>query len=790
MIVVNQVRSFGFGKSLLRKPWWELEERPLPLRRKLTRDLRRDFSSKSQKPNREHLVRVFNDGKYYKAFNRDQRQQWNRMSTSLGDGNDGLFLNSRLNSPTGLIKFSEDSLMKAKSLVLTMLQEVNTESGKLHYIRKLDQLSDLLCRVIDVAEFIRVAHPDDKWVEAAQRTHEIMFGYMNQLNTNTELSENLRKVLGSRQVTSQLSEEEIEVGKYLEHDFERSGIHMDPKTRDDFVSITQDISLLGANFIGNVNTLESLWCEVRKSDFDLLPDDSLKKNIMYLQKNAPAKNTESIYIPLVGSLPHDIMMDCPVEGVRKDVWVALHNTPQPQVDILNKIAQYRAYLAKMLGYDSFCHYQLEYKLAKNPENVMAFLKNVQESLVSRGGVIGELKHLASYKEDGQNKDLDILDAIKPWDRDYLLARLHRDEDEPPQDISPYLSVGLIVAGLSDLFSLIFNIAIIPEATREGETWDVNQVRKLAIYDMSTNKKLGYIYVDFWSHKVQPSHFTVVCLREINSSIQSESVEELKGLVQLDEEEQYQLPVISLVCNFGNNRARLSFLFGKEPPTLLSLDQVETLFHEMGHAMHSMISRTKLHNLSGTRCQTDFVELPSVLMESFAKDPRVLCKVALHYETGEPLPESLLKEHQTRRAVLSKCETFMQSKMAMLDQALHNEDVITNFYDFDSTSVYHKLEARLKVFADIYSTWHARFLHLFSYGAVYYSYLLDRAIAEKIWACLFSADPWSREAGQKYKESILKWGGTRDPWVCLADALDDPSLKLGDKEAIKKISTMI
>lgn len=130
-------------------------------------------------------------------------------------------------------------------------------------------------------------------------------------------------------------------------------------------------------------------------------------------------------------------------------------------------------------------------------------------------------------------------------------------------------------------------------------------------------------------------------------------------------------------------------------------------------------------------------------------------------------------------------------MALLDQVLHNESVVDfsnqdSLKNFSSTSVYHKLESELKVFADQWSTWHGKFPHLFSYGAVYYSYLLDRAIAEKIWNGLFEKDPWSRAAGEKYKESILKWGGARDPWLCLADALDDEALSKGDARAMEII----
>lgn len=762
----------------------------------------RRYSSLAHNPD-EHLRKVFDDQKYFDSFTRSASHD-GRMSSIFSGNLAGLFRNKSLASPLGLVEFSKKSLEDAKRLVADMMREVkSSREGRLHYIRKLDQLSDILCRVIDVAEFIRVTHPSQKWTNAAQRTHEIMFEYMNQLNTNVELYENLRGLLEDPLIRAHLSQEEMEVGEYLKQDFERSGIHMDPTTRSNFVNITQEISLLGSHFNNEIHNLESYWCEISRSEFQCIDDTILKNEIYGFQSRAPdRKNGDSsrVYVPLAGHIPYTILSKCPVESVRRKVWIALHNSPKDQIDTLNAFVKYRAILAKMLGYKSFAHYQLEHKMAKNPENVMTLLANLQHGLLNRDvGVCQEVRKLHGFKDSNSASmsDLDVLDDVKPWDREFLLAQLQAKmyhDEEALNNISEYFSVGTIVSGLCKLFKSIYNVSLIPEATLKGETWDASQVRKLNVFDLSTNKKLGYLYLDFWSPKVLPSHFTIVCLRKLNTDIASESKDEMKSLVQLDEKEQYQLPVISLVCNFLKpSDSGIGRFAGveKEKPTLLTLDQVDTIFHEMGHAMHSMIGRTDLHNLSGTRCLTDFVELPSVLMESFSRDPRVLCKIATHYETKEPLPEALLAKHQAHRVLLDGCETFMQSKMAMLDQALHNEDIINQgMQGFDSTVVYHSLESSLKVFADRWSTWHGKFPHLFSYGAVYYSYLLDRAIAEKVWSGLFKDDPWSREAGQRYRDCILKWGGTRDPWVCLADALGDDRLRKGDPKAMEIIGQNI
>lgn len=743
------------------------------------------------------LKRVFDDQKFYTQFN---RQHFNLLS----DSNVGLFQNQYLKTPEGLVQFSKDSLKHAKLLVAQMLIDVETDqAGKLSYIRKLDQLSDILCRAIDVAEFIRNAHSGSAWVDAAQQTHEILFEYMNQLNTNVELYHQLVKVLNDPNVTGALSEEEIKVGEYLKEDFEKSGIHMDDHTRKNFVELTQEISVMGANYSNGLHSLDSLWCEVDKSEFEKIDNKSLKAEVYKYQLKSPSykKHSNLVLIPLIEYIPYTILTECPSESVRRKIWIAYHNASKHQIELLNGFIKYRAVLARMLGYESYAHHQLQHKMAKSPKNVKTFLDKIQSNLLAspQNGLMKEIRALYNLKHKA-NKDLsddEIISEVKPWDRDYLLNQLQLEHqklipDPDSTEIREYLSIGTIMSGLDKLFNSIYQIKLNPVATGEGETWDKSQVRKIEVFDMKSNKILGYLYIDFWSPKVFPSHFTIVCSRKLNTDIGIESSANTAEQVHLDETGTYQLPVISIVFNFNKPSSIFSPFADSNEPTLLGLEQVETIFHEMGHAMHSMIGKTNLQNLSGTRAVTDFVELPSVLMESFAKDPRVLCKIATHYKTGKPLSQDLFDVHQKQRFLMYETEIFMQSKMALLDQVLHSSDTVdkmaADFENFDTTPIYHNLESNLKIFADRWSSWHGKFLHLFSYGSVYYSYLLDRAIADKVYKELFMKDPWSSEAGDKYRNSVLKWGGTRDPWLCLADALDNDELRRGDSKAMEIIGS--
>ena len=163
----------------------------------------------------------------------------------------------------------------------------------------------------------------------------------------------------------------------------------------------------------------------------------------------------------------------------------------------------------------------------------------------------------------------------------------------------------------------------------------------------------------------------------------------------------------------------------------------------------------------------------------------LSSISSHYKTGKSLDVEVLKNHQLENQFLQNCETFSQIKMSFLDQELHNLDHTTDG-SIDVIAIYHRLERRLAVLPDDQSNWCGKFGHLFGYGASYYSYLFDRAIASKIWDHLFEQDPFNRTNGTKFKEGLLQWGGSRDPWYLLSQVLDEPRLAKGDEWGMRYI----
>ncbi|CAG8663152.1 4154_t:CDS:2, partial [Acaulospora colombiana] len=260
----------------------------------------------------------------------------------------------------------------------------------------------------------------------------------------------------------------------------------------------------------------------------------------------------------------------------------------------------------------------------------------------------------------------------------------------------------------------------------------------------------------------PSEIDPIELGELASSDRGEIIKGKDG--------RYQLPVVVLVCDFVKPK-------NAKIPTLLNWIEVETLFHEMGHAMHC------------TRCPTDFVELPSILMEHFVYSPSVLSLFAKHFETREPIPLDLIYSHRNARSQFSAMETQYQILMALLDQLYHSN--LASSSSFDTTAILANLQDTLGLYPSVPGTaWQIQFGHLYSYGATYYSYLFCRVLAGKIWKNTFEKGPLSREAGGKFREEVLRWGGSRDPWLCVGKVLGDEKIMAGDNNSVSIVGEWV
>ena len=767
-----------------------------------TPDLNRSKPVTSQDD--RNLREIFDSESFWREFSKPS------FSKRLGP-EVGLCQNRYLTTSEGFEAFAQSTLERCRKIVNKVLDASAVEEYR-SIARDLDRLSDLLCRVIDLTDFVRSTHPDPKFQTAATNAYALMFEYMNVLNTTTGLKEQLQNAAQNPEVLSSWSEEERIVVQILMKDFSRSAIDLPQRERQSFVRLSNTVSHLGSKF------LDEMEPAISELTFESSRLKGVPPNMLKEHTNAFGR----IVVPTMSAISASALRYAEDDSVRKEIYLANHTASKSQIQVLEKLLYHRAKLANLSSYPSFSSMTLADKMAKSPQAVNRFLKALWTDNFPR--VQEDLDLMRTLKALHRQAEIPIVDnpppiMLKAWERDYYRHRLShvlRRAPTPtrrPDFLPAFFSLGTVMQGLSRLFTRLYGVRFAPRGTDPGETWN-HSVRRLDVIDESEGH-IAVVYCDLFARpgkSPNPAHFTLRCSRLIPSHEISEVASSSNPLVSRLPPHQaandgmatslpdssgscYQLPTIALICDFTPPSNPLH-------PTLLSFREVQTLFHEMGHAVHSILGRTQLQNVSGTRCATDFAELPSVLMEYFAADQSVLKLFARHWETDAPLPYEMVEENLKAERAGAAAETGHQIVLAMLDQAYHSAAPLgLPEGNFDSTKVWHEVSMRYGCGAEPRGTnWQGFFGHLVGYGGVYYSYLFDRAIAGKVWEGVFGSGSKgklvrgergdggavSREAGEKFRSEVLKWGGGRDGWKCVAGVLGEADLEEGGEKAMEKV----
>ncbi|MCJ1386205.1 Mitochondrial intermediate peptidase [Xylographa soralifera] len=700
----------------------------------------------------------------------DSRPFWREFSksrTGFYRQNVGLFQNQYLTRPEGFEEYARVTLVKCRRIVAKVL-EISTVDGYKSIVQDLDRLSDLLCRIIDLADFVRSTHPDPAFQNAANEAHALMFQYMNTLNTTTGLNDQLGKALANSQVTSSWTEEEKTVAQLLKKDFSQSAIDLPRAKREKFVELSSTISALGSKFVD----------EMRLAKMSLVIESGRLKgmNPMFLKQLQNRRG--HVILPIVGLAAQNAIRFVEDEATRKEIYIASRTAADSQVHVLEALLRHRAELAKLSGFSSYSRMTLVDKMAQSPEAVNKFLSALSADNAPR--MQEELKRMLALKyrsSSGDSRTTSAPPTINAWDREYYRQQLFAKpvpSSRKPDFLPAYFSLGTVMQGLSRLFSRLYGVRFVPREPAPGETWNPD-VRRLDVID-EADGHIAVVYCDLFARdgkNPNPAHFTLRCSRLISSTEIAEgplSPSHLHNLTaaQLANDGMatsppvdpsgsvYQLPTIALICDFPSPPPSTST---SQPPTLLPLPSLLTLFHEMGHAIHSILGRTRLQNVSGTRCATDFAELPSVLMERFATDPAVLALFARHWESDAPLPYAMVAAALAGERRTEASDTETQVLLAAVDQAYHSESVLRDEEGFDSTAVWHAMSARRASVPEAAGTrWQGFFGHLVGYGGSYYSYLFDRAIAAKVWESVFAGgrggQAVERGNGERFRREVL------------------------------------
>uniref|UniRef100_A0A8D1R171 Mitochondrial intermediate peptidase n=2 Tax=Sus scrofa TaxID=9823 RepID=A0A8D1R171_PIG len=552
----------------------------------------------------------------------------------------GLFGVPTLRAPEGFRVAQERALRRTEQLVA---RACSLPPGP-QTVLLFDELSDALCRVADLADFVRIAHPEAAFREAAEEACRSIGTAVEKLNTNVELYQSLQKLLADERLANSLDPETRRVAELFLFDFEISGIHLDNDKRRRAVDLNVKILDLSSTFLMGTNLPV-------KAEKHLLPER--------VWHHFEVAGDHVVVDGLRAEAPDDL--------VREAAYKIFLYPNAGQLKCLEELLSNRDLLAKLVGYESFSHRALQGTMARSPETVMQFLEKLSDKLSER-----------------TMKDFEMMRGMK-------------------MKLNPQ------------------NSAVVHES--EG--------------------LLGYIYCDFFQRADKPHqdcHFTI-----------------RGGRVR--EDGSYQLPVVVLMLNLPQP--------SRDSPTLLTPGMMENLFHEMGHAMHSMLGRTRYQHVTGTRCPTDFAEVPSILMEYFAADYRVVQQFARHYQTGQSLPRSMVSRLCESKKVCAAADMQLQVFYAALDQLYHGPHPRGRC----TTDVLRATQERFYGLPYVPGTaWQLRFSHLVGYGAKYYSYLMSRAVASMVWRECFLQDPFNRAAGERYRREMLAHGGGKEPLLMVEGML--------------------
>jgi peptidyl-dipeptidase Dcp len=393
---------------------------------------------------------------------------------------------------------------------------------------------------------------------------------------------------------------------------------------------------------------------------------------------------------------------------------------------VKRIVSLRHKRAKLLGYDSHSHFVLEERMAQNPEKVKTFLNDLLQK--AKPAAQKEFAQLTAFA-----KELDGIENLEKWDSAYYSEKLKQKLFSLDDEIlKPYFQLEKVLQGAFTIAEKLFGITF-------KEVFEIDkyheEVQTFEVLD-EKNNLVAVFYTDFFPRKGKRNGAWM-------TSYKSQAIK--NGI--------NNRPHVSIVCNFTPPT--------ETKPSLLTFNEVTTLFHEFGHALHGMLANTTYPSLSGTSVYWDFVELPSQVMENWCYEPEALALFANHYETGEIIPQEYVEKIKESASFLEGLATLRQLSFGILDMTYHavNQE-IADVKGFEKQAM-----DTASLFPDIAENcMSVSFSHIFQggYSSGYYSYKWAEVLDADAFAYFQEKGIFNKEVATKFKENVLSKGGTELP----------------------------
>jgi peptidyl-dipeptidase Dcp len=596
-------------------------------------------------------------------------------------------------------------------------------------VEALENTGQQLDRATSIFFNLNSAETNDEIQKIAQQLSPLLSDFKNDLLLNELLFVKVKVVYESRDTLTLTAEQQMLLEKQYKG-FSRNGANLSEEKKSTLRKIDAQMAKLtltfGENVLSETNAFEMLITLEEK--LAGLPDGAREA----AAQTAKEKGKEGWMFTLDYPSYIPFMTYADDRKLRKKMSLAFgarafqKNKNNNEENVL-RIANLRHQRALLLGYKSHAHFVLEERMAKTPQKVASFLNELMEK--AKPAAQREFDELQAFA-----KKLDNIDQLQKWDSAYYSEKLKKERfDLDDEQLKPYFKLENVIAGVFKVAEKLFELQFEADSTIDTYHDDVKTYR---VTD-AEGVLVAIFYADFHPRPGKRG----------GAWMTSYKPQQIKNGVN-------DRPHVSIVCNFTKPT--------KSKPSLLTFNEVTTLFHEFGHALHGMLANTTYKGLSGTNVYWDFVELPSQVLENWCYEQETLALFATHYETGEVIPMELVRKIKDSATFHEGMRTLRQLSFGLLDMAWHGADPseVKNVkafetQAFDTTRLYPAVPSNCMSVS---------FSHIFQggYAAGYYSYKWAEVLDADAFAYFKHEGIFNKKVATKFKNHILSQGGTQDP----------------------------
>ncbi|WP_418262079.1 M3 family metallopeptidase [Flavobacterium faecale] len=596
-------------------------------------------------------------------------------------------------------------------------------------IEAMDYSGDILDRASSIFFNLNSAETNDEMQKIAQEISPLLSEFGNDIRLNPELFARVKAVYEAKDSLDLTPEQTTLLDKKYKS-FSRNGANLPEDKKNKLREIDKELSKLSLQFGENVLAETNAFQMHLTDEKDLagLPEGTIEA----ARSLAKAQDKEGWIFTLDHPSYIPFMTYADNRDLRKKLAIAFgargfQKNEYDNQEIVLKIAKLRFERAQLLGYATHAHFVLEERMAESPKKVTSFLNDMLAK--AKPAAQKEFAELSAFA-----KKLDGIETLEKWDGGYYSEKLKQQlfnlDDEK---LKPYFQLEKVLNGAFTIAEKLYGLTF-------TEVFDIDKYHEeVMTYEVTdeNNNLVAIFYADFFPRKGKRNG---AWMTSFKSQYVKDGVNER--------------PHISNVCNFTKPT--------ETKPSLLTFNEVTTLFHEFGHGLHGMLANTTYPSLSGTSVYWDFVELPSQVMENWCYEPEALALFATHYQTGEVIPQEYVEKIKESASFQEGLATLRQLSFGLLDMGWHgqNPTAITDVKAFE-TEQFKNTQLYPDVAENAMST---AFSHIFQggYSSGYYSYKWAEVLDADAFELFQEKGIFDKEVATKFKENILSKGGTEPP----------------------------